>query len=190
MRQAFHFLGQAAVNWRQTGAIAPSSRRLARAMAEAVGDASAGSVIMELGPGSGCVTEALRNRFPQCRVLAIENNASFAERLAERMPSVPIIHGCASALPTHLSQTGLAGHEIAAVVSGLPLLSLDPVLVESILASVRQVLKPGGRFIQFTYSERAFSRLTPSGFRSGSRRRIWLNVPPAVVLSFVRTNSK
>ncbi|MEK7413461.1 MAG: methyltransferase domain-containing protein, partial [Planctomycetota bacterium] len=162
MRQAFHFLSQAAVNWRQTGAIAPSSRRLARTMADAVGEAPSGSVIIELGPGSGCVTEALHNRFPHCRVIAIENNASFAERLAARMPSVPIIYGCASALSAHLDHTGLTSKEVVAVVSGLPLLSLDPVLVNSILSSVRQVLQPGGRFIQFTYSERAFSnRLTP-----------------------------
>lgn len=188
MRQAFHFLSQAAVHWRQTGSITPSSRRLARALAEAVGDVPPGSIIVELGPGSGCVTEALRARHPQCRVVAVENNASFALRLSERLPSVAIVHGCASALPAHLTQTGLADIPVAAVVSCLPLLTLDPQLVDNILASVREILPPGGRFIQFTYSERAFSRLTPAGFRIGSRRRIWLNVPPAVVLSFQRTD--
>lgn len=186
VRQAIHFLGQAATHFRQTGAIAPSGPRLARQLALAVGPVPPGGLIIELGPGSGSVTEALRRRHPHADLLAIENNHSFARRLAERLPAVHVVEGCASALAAHLTRLGRRPDEVAAVVSGLPLLSLPPALVERIFAAVRDVLPPGRRFVQFTYSARAFRRLAPEGFRALPRRRVWLNMPPAVVLPFTR----
>ncbi|MBN8524617.1 MAG: hypothetical protein J0M02_04695 [Planctomycetes bacterium] len=186
VRQAIHFLGQAATHFRQTGAIAPSSRRLARELALAVGDISPGSVVIELGPGSGIVTEALRGHHPHATVLAVENNPSFARRLSDRLPTVRVVEGCASALPEHLRRIGHERGQVAAVVSGLPLLSLPPDLVVRIFDSVRDVLLPGRRFVQFTYSARAFRRLSPAGFRPERHRRVWFNVPPAVVLPFTR----
>jgi phosphatidylethanolamine/phosphatidyl-N-methylethanolamine N-methyltransferase len=186
VRQAFHFLGQAATHFRQTGAIAPSSRRLARELAQAVGVVPAGGVVIELGPGSGIVTEALRGCHPHATVLAVENNPSFARRLSDRLPAVHVVQGCASALPDHLRRIGHERGQVAAVVSGLPLLSLPPDLVARIFDSVREVLLPGRRFVQFTYSARAFRRLSPSGFVADRHRRVWFNVPPAVVLPFTR----
>ena len=82
VRQAIHFLGQAATHFRQTGAIAPSSRRLARELALAVGDVPSGGIVIELGPGSGSVTEALRDVHPAAAVIAVENNPAFARRLS------------------------------------------------------------------------------------------------------------
>lgn len=189
MRAALHFLGQAAVNFRQTGAIAPSSRRLARALAEAVGDIPAGQVIIELGPGSGIVTDALRRRHPGSTILAVEFNASFARRLAERLPAVVVVHGCASDLSEHLRSRKLGCDQVAAVVSGLPLLSLPDELVERVLESVRLVLPPGRRFVQFTYLQSVFRRLDHRGFHAERPRRVWLNMPPAVILPFTRQHS-
>jgi phosphatidylethanolamine/phosphatidyl-N-methylethanolamine N-methyltransferase len=189
MRAALHFLGQAAVNFRQTGAIAPSSRRLARALAEAVGEVADGQVIIELGPGSGIVTEALRRRHPGSSILAVEYNPSFARRLAERQPSVAVVQGCASALPRHVQHSGFRCDQVAAVVSGLPLLSLPPELVVRVLDAVRTVLPPGRRFIQFTYLQSVFRRLDHGGFHAERPRRVWLNVPPAVILPFTRLPS-
>jgi phosphatidylethanolamine/phosphatidyl-N-methylethanolamine N-methyltransferase len=186
VRQAIHFLGQAASHFRQTGAIAPSSRRLARELALAVGEVRPGGVVIELGPGSGCVTEALRVCHPNAAVIAVENNAAFAHRLSDRLPAVRVVHGCASALPEHLRRFGHERGQVAAVVSGLPLLSLPPELVIRIFDAVRDVLLPGRRFVQFTYSARAFRRLIPRGFHAEPRRRVWFNVPPAVVLPFTR----
>ncbi len=186
VRQAIHFLGQAATHFRQTGAIAPSSRRLARELALAVGEVQPGGVVIELGPGSGSVTEALRSCHPAAAVIAVENNPAFARRLSDRLPAVHVVQGCASALPDHLRHFGHQREQVVAVVSGLPLLSLPPDLVARIFDAVRDVLLPGRRFVQFTYSARAFRRLTPGGFRAEPRRRVWFNVPPAVVLPFTR----
>jgi len=187
VRQAIHFLGQAATNFRQTGAIAPSSRRLARELAQAIGSVRPGGVVIELGPGTGSVTDALRTWHPTASVIAVENNPTFARRLSDRLPSVRVVQGCASALPEHLRRFGHGREDVVAVVSGLPLLSLPPELVSRIFDSVRDVLLPGRRFVQFTYSARAFSRLAPEGFTPEPRRRVWFNVPPAMVLPFTRT---
>ena len=116
----------------------------------------------------------------------MENNPAFARRLSDRLPTVQVVQGCASALPDHLRRFGHERSHVVAVVSGLPLLSLPPELVGRIFDSVREVLMPGRRFVQFTYSALAFRRLTPAGFRPESRRRVWFNVPPAVVLPFTR----
>jgi len=151
-----------------------------------VGDVPAGGIVIELGPGSGSVTEALRDVHPAAAVIAVENNPAFARRLSDRLPAVRVVQGCASALPDHLLRFGHQREQVVAVVSGLPMLSLPPDLVERIFASVRQVLLPGRRFVQFTYSARAFRRLSPAGFRAEPRRRVWFNVPPAVVLPFTR----
>ena len=60
-------------------------------------------------------------------------------------------------------------------------------LPQRILASIAAVLKPGRRYIQFTYSERAWRRFATPGLKQTARKRVWMNVPPAVVLTFERT---
>jgi phosphatidylethanolamine/phosphatidyl-N-methylethanolamine N-methyltransferase len=186
VRDTLHFIGQIARNWRQTGAIVPSGPHLSKAMAIAAGDISTDQVVVELGPGTGACTEAILRHFPGRRVVAIEMNPSFAGRLRQRMPAVTVVEGCASRLPDHLAGLGIAPARIGAVVSGLPFLIMPPDLVRSILGAVAQVLPAERRFVQFTYAHRAWRDRVPDGFRPESPRRVWLNVPPAIVLPFVR----
>jgi phospholipid N-methyltransferase len=96
------------------------------------------------------------------------------------------VNGCASRLDAHLAGLGHTTADVAGVVSGLPLLSLPGDLPQRILASVAGVLSPGRRYVQFTYSERAWRRFDVVGFRRNPHRRIWRNIPPAVVMSFAR----
>ena len=72
------------------------------------------------------------------------------------------------------------------MVSGLPLLTLPRHLCASIFAGIADVLEPGRRYIQFTYSKRAWRRNSPPGFRLDKTRQVWLNIPPAAVLPFTR----
>jgi phospholipid N-methyltransferase len=51
---------------------------------------------------------------------------------------------------------------------------------------VSGVLRPGRRYVQFTYSARAWQRFAVPGFRPLPARRVWRNLPPAVVLPFER----
>src|SRR6201999_3304554 len=66
------------------GAVAPSSRGLARAIARQIDPARPGSVL-ELGPGTGVITAALLDRgiAPE-RLTVIEYDSDFAAAIAAR----------------------------------------------------------------------------------------------------------
>ncbi|QEL18558.1 class I SAM-dependent methyltransferase [Limnoglobus roseus] len=187
MKKTLLFAGQMARRWRTVGAIAPSGGSLARTMARKVGDLADGQVIIELGPGTGVITRALVERFPRNPILAVEINEPFITPLRKEFPSATVVQGCASQLAAHLARHGLAPDNVGAVVSGLPLLTLPGDLPQQILASVASVLRPGRPYVQFTYSERAWRRFEAVGFERLPSKRVWWNVPPAVVLHFVRS---
>ena len=186
MRATFAFFRQAAMHWRETGAIAPSGPILAKAMAKAVGPLPPGEIIIELGPGSGVFTKELMRRYPANPVLAVEFNPVFVRSLQRDLPAAIVVEGCASQLTTLLAQAGLSADRVGAVVSGLPLLILPPALVANILRSITEVLPAGRPFVQFTYSKRRWQRFNPRGFQAQPSKRVWLNVPPAVILPFTR----
>jgi phosphatidylethanolamine/phosphatidyl-N-methylethanolamine N-methyltransferase len=187
MKESLLFLGQAIRHWRTAGTFTQSRPALARAIADAVTDVSAGQVILELGPGTGVVTRELMGRFPRARVVAVEVLEAFASRLEQTAPGVTLVRGCASELEGHLGGLGIDAGDVAAVVSGLPMLSLPGDLPQRILGSVRAVLRPGRRYVQFTYFRQAWRKFTLDGFRQTACRRVWLNLPPAYVLAFERT---
>src|ERR1700675_1966024 len=68
------------------GAVMPSSRVLARTMAGYV-DANGTGPVIELGPGTGAITNALIQRgIDQSRLVLVEYNPSFCALLKERYP--------------------------------------------------------------------------------------------------------
>lgn len=184
--ETLQFLGQCAAHIRTTGAVAPSGRSLARAMVTAMGELQTGQVIVELGPGTGVFTRELRKRFPQHPVVAIEFNEMFAKRLRSQMSDVHVIQGCASQMSEYLKALGYEKHQVGAVLSGLPLLSLPRDLGMAIFGAIAETLEPGRRYVQFTYSKRMWKKFQPPGFRFDQSRMVWLNVPPAVVMPFTR----
>jgi phospholipid N-methyltransferase len=71
-----------------TGAVAPSSQFLARAMA----DAARGAVhIVELGAGTGAVTRALARQHPDATLTLVELQPALARRLARSFPQARVI---------------------------------------------------------------------------------------------------
>lgn len=188
MNDTLHFIGQMARRWRTTGAIAPSGPALAKMMVKMVGDVRPGDVILELGPGTGVFTREIAKQFPANRIVAIEFNDVFASRLSAAMPTVEVVQGCATEIDKHLTDRGIASESIAAIISGLPLLSLPGDLPARVLTAIRTVLPVGKRFVQFTYSERAWRKFAMPGFDRLPSRRVWMNVPPAVVMLFTRVS--
>jgi phosphatidylethanolamine/phosphatidyl-N-methylethanolamine N-methyltransferase len=186
MRETLMFLGQVRRRWRSTGAVAPSGRSLARAMADAVGDVPDGKVLLELGPGTGVFTREMVRRFPKARLVAVEVNEVFAAHLARAYPTVTVVPGCASQLETHLAKLGIDIAEVSAVFSGLPLLTFPGDLPQRVLASIARVVPPGRPFIQFTYFEKTWRKYDLRGFRFDHSRRVWRNLPPAKVMTFTR----
>src|SRR6266702_995973 len=76
-----------------TGAVTPSGRILARTMARYVEPELPGPVV-ELGPGTGPVTEALvEHGIDPARLILVEFNPRFCVLLRARFPTAPVLQG-------------------------------------------------------------------------------------------------
>jgi len=168
----------------RTGAQWPSGKALSRAMAEAV-DLAVPGPIVELGPGTGVVTEALLARgVPLQRLVLVEFSPQFCKLLAERYPGVRLIQGDAYALAEHVRRLGLAPP--AGVVSSLPLLTQPPARRLALLRSSLRLMNPDGVFVQFTYFRESPIPVGGTGVALSVSPRIWLNIWPALVYSYRR----
>lgn len=176
-------------NRKTTGAVLPSSPALARAMVKALGDVEAGQLIIELGPGTGVFTRRIIEHYPDNPVMVVEFNGSFVHALQTRFPQVMVVNGCASELPQHLAAHGFDTQRVGGLISGLPLLSLPPQLRDGIWDSIAAVLPPEHRYVQFTYSKRAWRHFRVPHMQAEPTRRVYCNVPPAVVLPFRRLSA-
>lgn len=173
------FLRNWAANPLQVGAVSPSGRALARAMARQV-PAAGDWPVLELGPGTGPVTAALIERgiAPE-RIVAVEYSADFCALLVERFRGLNVVQGDAYDLDMALPP-GLTG-PYAAVISSLPLLNREPdarvALIEGGLARTL----PGGGLIQFSYGFGPPVKANPGRFAVARTAFVLANVPPAQV---------
>jgi phosphatidylethanolamine/phosphatidyl-N-methylethanolamine N-methyltransferase len=190
-------------NFRTTGAILPSSRFLARALAKHLGGPRPPARILEVGPGSGSVTlEIARRMRPGDRLDTVEINRRFVELLTQRVATedvfspvrdqIEIVHGALQDLP------GESVYDY--IVSALPINNFSVDLVREIFASYSRLLKPDGVLTYYEYvllrqlktpfvNRRERRRLFRLGRVVNSyvrdfqifRERIYINVPPATV---------
>jgi len=175
------------------GAVMPSGRLLAEAMARAALAAMKGREghVIELGAGTGHVTKALLEAgIPAGRLALVERDPELAAFLRRHFPGPRIVEGDAARLARLLAANGI--DRAAAVVSSLPLLSLPAEVVNGIVNSVFETLPRGAALVQFTYGP---SPPVPRALRerlhlqAAGGRRIWRNVPPAVVWTFTRPSA-
>jgi phospholipid N-methyltransferase len=130
---------------RATGALLPSGRALARLMASGV---VAGERVVELGAGTGTVTEAILRRGVLAQDLTlIERNAEFAAILRRRFPHCRVVRADALSFSQQMDR-GM----FDCVVSGLPLLLFSIEDKVRLLEQALSVLGPRGRLQQFTYA--------------------------------------
>ncbi len=179
-----HFLKTLFERPRLTGAVAPSGRFLARAMARAV-DPGGEGLVVELGPGTGPVTRALIERgVARERLVLVEYDDGFCQLLAQRFAPVRVVRGDAYDLPRTLA--GLLDRPIVAVVSSLPLLNQPPAMRAKLIADAFALMGPNGVFVQFTYGLASpIPRETCSGrFSAHCSAPIWRNLPPARVWTY------
>ena len=164
----------------QIGSVTPSSRTLSKAIAVNVDRGSTGPVI-EIGPGTGPVTEALiEHGIAESRLILVEYDAEFCALLRGRFPQATVIQGDAYALTQTLA--GLVGPGMAAAsVCGLPLITKPEPMRLALLAEAFALMQPNAPFVQFTYSMLSPIPLKNAFFTAQGSPRIWLNVPPARV---------
>jgi phosphatidylethanolamine/phosphatidyl-N-methylethanolamine N-methyltransferase len=161
------------------GAVMPSGRVLARTMAQYVDLGSEGPVV-ELGPGTGAITNALIERgVDQRRLVLVEYNPSFCALLRERYPLAKVVQGDAYTLRDSLRNVLSA--RASAVVSGLPLVTKPMLTRLKLIREAFVALAPGAPFVQFTYSVAPPIPKSLPGVSTEASERIWMNLPPARV---------
>lgn len=164
---------------RRIGAVLPSGPVLARTLARL----ARGPRIVELGPGTGCVTRPLLAGLGgRDHVLALELDPRLAEALGRRLrhPRLLVRGGDAADLDRWLDDLGW-GHADT-IVSCLPFQALPNDRREAVLAASRRALGARGRFIAFQYGLRLLPLFRAHFTRVRVLGPVWANLPPAYVI--------
>lgn len=187
MPPAASLLRQALSNPRAIASVVPSGQFLSSAMARAL---PSGTIsVVELGPGTGPVTQALLDSgIAANRLLAVEHNRPLGLALRRKFPHVPTAIADARFLPFILRDSKWPP-QVDAIVSSLGLRALPPQSVEEIIRNANVCLRIGGVFIQFSY--RTSSPVPPElcsrlGWKAEPFERVWRNLPPATVWRYTK----
>ena len=161
------------------GAVMPSGKLLARTMAHYV-DAQSSGPVVELGPGTGAITNALiEHGVDQKRLVLVEYNPSFCALLRDRYPQAKVVQGDAYTLRETL--WNVLSVRADAVVSGLPLVTKPMLTRVRLVRDAFAALAPGAPFVHFTYSVGPPIPKSLPGVSTEASERIWMNLPPARV---------
>jgi phosphatidylethanolamine/phosphatidyl-N-methylethanolamine N-methyltransferase len=175
-------------------AISPSSRQLARQMMTQLPKGT--RRVVELGGGTGVFTQALlEHGIAPADLLVLELNEELHQHLSRQFPGVQVVCADAGDLEAVASARGFVGVDAGAdaVISGLGLLSMARQSQQAILQAAFSALRPGGRFIQFTYGPaNPVTRDVLDALDLSARRAsfTWWNVPPATVYVYQRRVSR
>ena len=156
LRSNHLFFRQFISNFKSTGALAPSSRFLAQALAAYVRKepSTPARRILEVGPGTGSVTRAiLKSLRPGDHLTLVEVNKAFVDHLQDKLDRdalfaaardrVRIVHG-------RFEELG-ADEPFDVIVSGLPLNNFAPRDIEAIFEGFKRMLAPRGVLSFFEY---------------------------------------
>ena len=175
------FLQEWLANPQRTGAVAPSSPKLAAAMARWL-PSDPESFVLELGPGTGAVTQALIKRgLREERLVAIERNPKMARLLRQRFPHAHIITGDAWQMDVLLREHSEPIESVGAVISSLPLLNFPPDEADALAEKIRAILDHGGKWVQYSYHLGNGHHKSATHFQRLASKIVWLNFPPARV---------
>lgn len=179
----WRFLLAAIANQGQTGAVLPSQRFLIGQMIEPV-PPNYRAQILELGAGTGALTERLAARCPRARIVACEINSFLAKTTRNRLRAiglsdrVEVVSEAAEQLLSRIAREGTKKPDF--VLSGIPLGNLGRHTVLNLIDSIHRVLAPGGLYIQFQHSLIDRKKIRDR-FARLRTIPVLLNLPPAFV---------
>lgn len=182
------FLREFIRNPRQTGSIAASSGPVVRMMTESL-DLSSARRVIELGAGTGALTEGLLRRLDSdATLVAVELNREFADALRDRLTSdsntVHVANRSAADLPELVREHRLG--EVDAVCSSLPWTLMTPDVRGATLDAIVDVLADDGELVTLTCLHQAATaqgrrlrQMLRERFGQVRRQRVvWAAVPP------------
>ena len=166
-----------------TGAVAFSSDSLIKKMLTTV-DFSKAGVIVELGAGSGCITEwIVRKIKPHSSLLVFEIDEVFCKKLRNKFaaPNIHIINDSAENMEKYLMKiTGKI--EADFIISSLPFSIIDDDVREKIMLSIEHVLMPQSLYVQYGYNKKKYEEIL-NHFYTIKTSFVLGNLPPAYVFN-------
>lgn len=179
------FVRRAARRPSTVGAVLPTSAPVAEAIADVL-PASGTPTVLELGPGTGALSDAIHRRLPEgANHLAVEIDPELVHYLRSTKPWLRVVEGDATDLGRLLSSVGTT--RVDAVVSSIPWTLLSPAKQRELLDETARALTANGVFTAITYltalwrkNTTAFVRELDQAFHEVlPRAAVWRNVPPA-----------
>ena len=169
------------------GAVAPSSKTLARAMLTDI-DFDHIHSIVEYGAGTGSFTKEIVDQLTQSSTfLSYEKNQKLCSYLQLQFPQTEILNEDIIDLPKQLDQKNI--ESVDCIISGLPFAVFNEREQNDILNMSASVLNETGTFRTFAYLQ---GTLLPAGIRFKNLLKkyfsrvdttptVWRNLPPAFV---------
>lgn len=179
----YSFLSEYLKDTRTIGAVAPSSRNLAKKMIAPI-DFSKCNCIIEYGAGTGVFTrELVEKKKKDTRLFVIEQNEKFYDMLQKEFgeqEEVYIIHGEAQRAEEYLREHQIFSADY--IVSGLPFASLPQNISKEILAATTRILGQNGKFITFQYTLLK-KKFFQKWFHIENVKMVLRNLPSAFVIT-------
>lgn len=186
------FTRQLALQPGATGAIAPSSKSLAKKTIDLADIQTAGTVV-ELGPGTGVFTEEILHHI-RCdqTFFAIEVNPIFVNATQFRCPDACVHHDAASALPSWLEKHHCTHAD--RIIASLPWTIFDKPEQKQMMEVISDSLAEDGVFVSIVYlgakfrtRGRYFINNLQHHFSSVTRTpTVWQNLPPTQIFRCVK----
>jgi phospholipid N-methyltransferase len=183
MRSFLHFLWAALRNPLQVSTVFQTGDKVSGILAEAI-PADVSLPVVELGVGTGAITESLLERIQDPSVyVGLELNAEMLKFASKRFPKGRFVTASAETFADYLG-----GRPAAAVVSSLPWTLMPAETVEALLSSIAQHLAPDGVFATYitlhvlkTPAGRRVQSSIESRFPNVETKVVGSNLPPAKV---------
>ncbi len=172
----FLFIKEAMTNFKQVGAIASSSRFLAKKMMFSM-RFHRDNIVVELGSGDGYLTKHLLSKLSKKSKLYIfEINDNFLHLLKKKVDDRLIVINESAAILDQYLQPESADY----IISSLPLANISAEVKNDIITQACKVLKKDGLFVQYQYSLVDYAKLKKH-FSEVKLVFTLLNIPPAFV---------
>lgn len=187
-KEAALFLGRMTKEPRRVGAVLPTSTTTSNVMAREALKAvsSSDEFIVELGPGTGCITRALLEQgVAPDKLICVELDPELHQYMTEQFPELQIILGDAAQLKSMLAER--CG-KVGAIVSAIPMINLPTAKRKAIVQACYDVLKPQGKIVQITY--RTQPAMAIPGLKRAFAKFVFWNLPPAFIWSLTKEAEK
>lgn len=170
VKEHVEFFKQYRETFYTTGAIAPSSPFVARALCRPLEKHPGPVRVLEVGPGTGPITKRIARLLkPGDRLDLVELNEKFVEVLKRRLQDDPDMSRVADRVHVHQMaiQEFQTDQPYDFIISGLPLNNFSPELVSEIFDGLFRLLAPNGLL---TYFEYMYIRRIKRKLARGARR--------------------